>query len=282
MPEHILAIEGVSKTFTVGGPLTGRHYVHAVRGVSLSVDKGDVVGIVGESGSGKTTLSQLVLGLLDPTEGSILLEGRNVSEYSRLNLAKLIQPVFQNPYSSLNPRQCIETIIAAPLRVHGIGDRASRREETIRLMEAVGLPKRLHNRYPVQLSGGQRQRVAIARALILKPRILVCDEPTSALDVSVQAQILNLLDELKRGFDLTYLLISHNLAVVEHMSTKVAVMYQGEKVEEAKTTELFDRPQHPYTKLLLNAILLPHRGSKEPADRLAPAPKSADRTEASA
>ena len=278
MSERILAIKEVSTTFMVGGPLTGRQHVQAVKDVSLSVDKGDVVGIVGESGSGKTTLSQLVLGLLDPTEGSILLEGLNVSEYARLKLARLIQPVFQNPYSSLNPRQCIETIIAAPLRIHGLGGRTSRREEAIRLMEAVGLPRRLHNRYPVQLSGGQRQRVAIARALILKPRVLVCDEPTSALDVSVQAQILNLLDELKNEFDLTYLLISHNLAVVEHMATKVAVMYQGKKVEEAKAIDIFDRPQHPYTKLLLNAILLPHRGSKEPADRLAPTPKSADRT----
>jgi peptide/nickel transport system ATP-binding protein len=189
-----------------------------------------------------------------------LFDGRPIGSLGSRTLARRVQPVFQDPYSSLNPRRTIGAIIGVPLVVHRIGDAKERRAEVERVMGLVGLPRRLYEAYPGQLSGGQRQRVAIARALIMRPAMVICDEPTSALDVSVQSQILNLLADLQEAFGLTYILISHNLAVVEHIATRVAVMYLGRIVEENETEALFSAPRHPYTKALLASVLTPEPG----------------------
>jgi peptide/nickel transport system ATP-binding protein len=202
----------------------------------------------------------LLLGLLPPTGGRITLDGRSLDALDRKAIARRIQPVFQDPYSSLNPRRDIASIVALPLEVHGIGSSSERRAKAIAMLERVGLPPRFAGNTPGQLSGGQRQRVAIARALVMQPDIVICDEPTSALDVSVQAQILNLLMDLRREFGLTYILISHNLAVVEHIATQVAVMYLGKVVEYADTETLFRAPRHPYTQALLASVLTPEPG----------------------
>ncbi len=229
----------------------------AVNKVNLRVRPGEVLGLVGESGCGKSTLSKMILGLLEPSEGNVLIEDKEIDLSDRLALAKKIQPVFQDPYSSLNPRKKIKDIIRLPLVLHKVGTDQEQIESVKSIAEKVGLPERLLEQFPGQLSGGQRQRVAIARALILKPRILICDEPTSALDVSVQAQILNLLLELKEELGLTYLFISHNLAVVEHLADRVAVMNKGQIVEEGSCESIFHDPQHPYTQALLSSILTP-------------------------
>jgi peptide/nickel transport system ATP-binding protein len=250
-----------TRLFTVGGGmLQPRRTLHAVNGVTLGLRKGEVLGIVGESGCGKSTLARMLLGLLEPSGGELLFDGKPLYRMDRLARARRIQPVFQDPYSSLNPRKTIADIISLPLRVHGIGTAEERRERVVRIMEKVGLPRAYLSSYPNQLSGGQRQRVAIARALIMQPEIVICDEPTSALDVSVQSQILNLLIDLRQDFGLTYILISHNLAVVEHIATRVAVMYLGRIVEEADTETLFRDPKHPYTRALLDSVLTPEPG----------------------
>jgi peptide/nickel transport system ATP-binding protein len=249
------------RTFTVGGGMfRRRRTLHAVNGVDLEVRQGEVLGIVGESGCGKSTLARMLLGLTAPTSGTITYGGRDVAAIGRRALARRLQPVFQDPYSSLNPRRSIASIVSLPLDVHGLGTRAERRRRAIEMLERVGLPARLADDTPAQLSGGQRQRVAIARALVMRPEIVICDEPTSALDVSVQAQILNLLLDLRRDFGLTYVFISHNLAVVEHMASRVAVMYLGRVVEQADTAALFARPRHPYTQALLASVLTPEPG----------------------
>jgi peptide/nickel transport system ATP-binding protein len=236
--------------------------------VNLTVRAGEVVGLVGESGCGKTTLARMLLGLLPPTQGEILIDGRPITALPRRAIAALVQPVFQDPYSSLNPRKAVGSIIALPLRVLGNADPSTWRRRVEEMMERVGLSRSLYENYPSQLSGGQRQRVAIARALINRPRLVICDEPTSALDVSVQSQILNLLQELRRDLGLTYLLISHNLAVVEHMATRVAVMYLGRIVEEADTDTLFRAPRHPYSEALLASVLTPEPGLGVPDTHL--------------
>ena len=236
--------------------------------MSLEVRPGEVVALVGESGCGKTTLARMLLGLLPPTAGEIRIGGEATTALPRRAIAALVQPVFQDPYSSLNPRKSIGSIIALPLRVQGGSDSATWRRRVEEMMERVGLARSLHDNFPSQLSGGQRQRVAIARALINRPRLVICDEPTSALDVSVQSQILNLLQELRRDMGLTYLLISHNLAVVEHMATRVAVMYLGRIVEEADTDTLFRAPKHPYTQALLASVLTPEPGLGVPDTHL--------------
>jgi peptide/nickel transport system ATP-binding protein len=199
----------------------------------------------------------MLLGLTPPTAGSVFIDGQDIAAIGRLELARRVQPVFQDPYSSLNPRRSVASIVAFPLDVHGIGTKAERRSKAIAMLERVGLPPRYADSTPGQLSGGQRQRVGIARALVMNPEIVVCDEPTSALDVSVQAQILNLLLELRQEFKLTYVFISHNLAVVEHIATHVAVMYLGRIVEFAATATLFRQPRHPYTQALLASVLTP-------------------------
>ncbi|SDG51925.1 oligopeptide/dipeptide ABC transporter ATP-binding protein [Bosea robiniae] len=256
-----LSIVGATRDYAVS--FHGqRRILRALRGIDLEVGQGEVVAIVGESGCGKTTLSRLMLGIEPPTSGTVAVAGKPIASYHRIERAGLIQPVFQDPYSSLNPRQTLGSIIAAPLAVRGDGNARSRQAAVAEMMQAVGLPPHLLNAYPSQISGGQRQRVAIARALIAQPRILICDEPTSALDVSVQSQIINLIGALQKKLGLTVLLISHNLAVVYHMAERVAVMYLGTVVETGPTEELFARPRHPYTRSLLDAVLPPTPGQR--------------------
>lgn len=256
--DPILEVVDVCRTFVVRrGLFSSRRQLHALNGVSLSIYKGEVMGLVGESACGKSTLAKLMLGLLPTTSGEILLNDKPVAEWERSALARKIQIIFQDPYSSLNPRRTVDSIISLPLRIHKVGNPSSWRSKVEEMLDLVGLPRRLYNSYPSQLSSGQRQRVAIGRALIMRPEIVICDEPTSALDVSVQSQILNLLIDLWKALGVTYLLISHNLAVVEHLATRVAVMYLGRIVEEAQTVRLFSNPRHPYTRLLLESVLTP-------------------------
>ncbi|KCB33335.1 oligopeptide/dipeptide transporter, C-terminal domain protein [Bordetella hinzii CA90 BAL1384] len=255
----LLRASQVSRRFDISaGMFRARRTLHAVNGVDLQVERGSVLGIVGESGCGKSTLARLLLGLTPPSGGSIELDGQDIRGLDRRAMARRVQPVFQDPYSSLNPRRSIASIVSLPLEVHGIDN--PRQHKAIEMLERVGLPPRLAQNTPGQLSGGQRQRVAIARALVMKPDLVICDEPTSALDVSVQALIMNLLMALRRDFNLTYVFISHNLAVVEHIATHVAVMYLGRVVESAPTAELYARPRHPYTQALLASVLTPEPG----------------------
>jgi peptide/nickel transport system ATP-binding protein len=257
-PRPVLELKNVAKTYRVKQGLFGTpKALNAVNDVSLTLGRGEVLGLVGESGCGKSTLAKILLGLEAPTSGQVLVDGEEIIGQDRLALARRIQPIFQDPYSSLNPRKTIADIVSLPLRVHRVGDAASRDKAVRETLDLVGLPARVLNTYPSQMSGGQRQRVAIARALIMHPEIVICDEPTSALDVSVQSQILNLLNALRAEFGLTYLFISHDLAVVEHLATRVAVMYLGRIVEEADVGALFDAPRHPYTRALLNSVLTP-------------------------
>jgi peptide/nickel transport system ATP-binding protein len=256
-----IELRGVRKTFRVKGGLAAKdRHVVACDDISFSVEEGRVLGVVGESGCGKSTLARLILGLLPPDAGEIAVEGKRVLEMDRKARARLIQPVFQDPFSSLNPTTRVRDIVAMPLVAQGGFGRAEIARKVEEMLARVGLSAEQGTRLPAELSGGQRQRVAIARALVLRPRIVVCDEPTSALDVSVQAQILNLLAELRREFNLTYLFISHNLAVVEHVASDVAVMYLGRFVERQPTETLFATPEHPYTKALLASVLTPEPG----------------------
>jgi peptide/nickel transport system ATP-binding protein len=269
MMELALETREVTKTYLVsGGAFRSRRKLKAVNGVSLKVAKGSVLGLVGESGCGKTTMAKLILGLESLTEGEIYIDSQGISKLTAKGIARRVQPVFQDPYSSLNPRKSIASIISLPLRALKVGNRARWNRQVDDIMELVGLPTRLKHNYPNQLSGGQRQRVAVARALIMHPEVVLCDEPTSALDVSVQAQILNLLIELRQELNLTYILISHDLAVVEHIASTVAVMYLGRIVEQAETRELFMRPRHPYTQALLASVLTPEPGLGLPETHL--------------
>ncbi|OSN02214.1 peptide ABC transporter ATP-binding protein [Lonsdalea populi] len=267
-PPHIpgnedLALElcVLSRVFRLNrGLFTKAGEIRAVNNVSLRIRRGETLGLVGESGCGKSTLAKMLLGLLPPTSGNVLIEGREIDAGDRKALASRIQPIFQDPYSSLNPRRTVADIVEVALRLHNIGTPEERRTRVKEMLDVVGMPARTHQQYPGQLSGGQRQRVAIARALIMRPAILICDEPTSALDVSVQAQILNLLLALKQEFGLTYLFISHNLSVVEHLVDHVAVMKKGTIVEQGTREQIFRSPQHPYTKTLLASVLTPEPG----------------------
>ncbi|MCB4824406.1 ABC transporter ATP-binding protein [Roseicella aerolata] len=256
-----IEVRNLRRTFRIKGGLLGKdREVVAVDDVSFSVPTGGVLGVVGESGCGKSTLARVILNLLPPTSGEVLVEGRRLSALDRRARARLIQPIFQDPFSSLNPRRRIKDIVAMPLVAQGNIPARQVNDRVAEMLTRVGLSAEQGERFPAQLSGGQRQRVAIARALVLRPRIVICDEPTSALDVSVQAQILNLLAELRRELNLTYLFISHNLAVVEHVASEVAVMYLGRIVERAEADALFRAPRHPYTRALLASVLTPEPG----------------------
>jgi peptide/nickel transport system ATP-binding protein len=256
--ETAIEVRNLRQEFKVaGGIFSQPRHVIAVDGVSLNVPAGSVLGVVGESGCGKSTLARLILGLMSPTAGDTLVHGQRLADLDRKARARLIQPVFQDPFSSLNPRQSIRDIVSLPLVAQGTYSSQEIDKQTSDVLDRVGISRVMAGRFPAELSGGQRQRVAIARALVIKPKVVVCDEPTSALDVSVQAQILNLLSDLRRDFNLTYLFISHNLAVIEHVASTVAVMYLGRIVEMNETDALFRSPRHPYTRALLESVLTP-------------------------
>lgn len=269
MDRPLLQVEQLVKHFPVAGGI-----VKAVDGVSFSLLPGETFGLVGESGCGKTTIGRTILRLIEPSGGSIIFDGRDLRQLSPAELRRArrdMQIVFQDPYASLNPRMRIGEAIAEPLVIHGIGTAKSRREQVAELLRVVGLEPDYASRYPHEFSGGQRQRISIARALALKPKFIVADEPVSALDVSVQAQIVNLLADLREQFGLTYLFISHGLAVVEHFCTRVGTMYLGKLVEVAPTRRLFAQPRHPYTQALLESIPIP-----DPSRRKVHAPLKGD------
>jgi oligopeptide transport system ATP-binding protein len=263
-PGPLLEVRGLRMHFPVTeGMIARRHVgdVKAVDGVDLTIRRGETLGLVGESGCGKTTMGRCILRLEKPTAGEILYDGVDIAKLDRRALVALrrrIQVIFQDPYSSLNPRQKVGSIIAEPMMVHGVEPDARRRGDRVReLLSVCGLNPNFADRYPHEMSGGQRQRVGIARALALNPEFIVCDEAVSALDVSIQAQIINLLEDLRDKFNLTYLFIAHDLSVVRHLCQRVAVMYLGRVVELAECDEVFDHPLHPYTRALLAAVPVP-------------------------
>ncbi|MFT5394029.1 MAG: oligopeptide transport system ATP-binding protein, partial [Gammaproteobacteria bacterium] len=273
--EPLLEVKNLKKYFTLNGDFVSRvagksRTLKAVDDISFSIDKGETLGLVGESGCGKSTTGRLITRLVEPTEGSIHLKGDDVMDFegkSLLQARKAMQLVFQDPYSSLNPRKTIMQILQRPLEIHKLAPEwAQKRERVLELLNLVGLGREHVDRYPHEFSGGQRQRIAIARALAVDPEIIIGDEPVSALDVSVQAQILNLFRELQEKFGLTYLFIAHDLSVVRHISTRVAVMYVGKIVELGPVDEIFSRPQHPYTNALMAAV--PEADPTKPPPRL--------------
>ncbi|HEU5373709.1 MAG TPA: dipeptide ABC transporter ATP-binding protein [Gaiellaceae bacterium] len=246
-------------------------FVHAVDGVSFDLRAGETLGLVGESGCGKSTLARCAVRLLRPTAGEILYAGKRIDRLSYRQLRPLrreIQIVFQDPYASLNPKKRVGAIIGAPLAVHRLATRSELKHRVQELLETVGLSPDHYNRFPHEFSGGQRQRIGVARALAVNPRLVVADEPVSALDVSIQAQVLNLLDDLQDQFGLTYLFIAHDLSVVRHVSDRIAVMYLGKIVEVARSEELYEQPIHPYTEALLSAVPIPEVGTHQGQERI--------------
>jgi oligopeptide/dipeptide ABC transporter ATP-binding protein len=265
----LIELNNVKKWFPIkSGLLTPvKNFVHAVDGVSLVVNKGETLGIVGESGCGKTTLGRLILALIPITSGTIMYDGLELKKMRNKDIRKKMQIVFQDPGGSMNPRMTVRSIVSEPLIVNGYSDGAEMTKKVGDLLESVGLQRNHMTRFPHEFSGGQKQRVALARALALEPDFILLDEPTSALDVSVQAQVLNLLDEIQKERDLTFVFITHSLNVVHHISDRVAVMYLGKIVELAETDALFERPAHPYTHALLSAIPEPTVG-QDRTDRI--------------
>ena len=261
-PELIRA-ENIKKYYPLKRGLLkkSRGYVKAVDGVSIRVAEKEILGLVGESGCGKTTLGRVILHLEPPTEGAIFFKGQNVCELGKKALRRLrgeMQIIFQDPFASLNPRYTVDQLIREPLMIHKQKNSAFQKDRVLTLLKEVGLKEEHLNRYPHQFSGGQRQRIGVARALALNPKFIVCDEPVSALDVSIQAQVMNLLQELQQKFGLTYLFISHNLSVIRHLCTRIAVMYLGRIVEISPTEVLHDHARHPYTRALLSASPIPN------------------------
>ncbi|MFI9719440.1 ABC transporter ATP-binding protein [Streptomyces sp. NPDC052396] len=271
--ETLLKVDGLVKHFPIQKGLLRRQVgaVHAVDGLSFDVRAGETLGVVGESGCGKSTMGRLVTRLLEPTGGTVEFEGRDISHLgvgAMRPLRRDIQMIFQDPYSSLNPRHTVGTIVGAPFRLQGITPEGGVKREVQRLLELVGLNPEHYNRYPHEFSGGQRQRIGIARALALKPRLVVADEPVSALDVSIQAQVVNLLDDLQDELGLTYVIIAHDLSVIRHVSDRIAVMYLGKLVELADRQALYDKPMHPYTKALLSAVPVPDPRRRAKRERI--------------
>lgn len=253
---NILEIKNLTKFFPIKKGLlsSSKAVVKAVDNVSFSIKKGQTLGLVGESGCGKTTTGRTILRLHEPTSGSIIFDGEDITRVDMKPYRKKMQIIFQDPYASLNPRMTVSDIIGEPLEIHNIGNKAERVERIYSLLEIVGLNREHANRYPHEFSGGQRQRVGIARALAVQPEFIVCDEPISALDVSIQAQIVNMLEDLQQSMGLTYLFIAHDLSMVKHISNMVGVMYLGKLVELADSNEIYSKPLHPYTQALLSSI----------------------------
>jgi len=278
----LLEVRNLVKEFTrTHGPFQASTVVRAVDGVTFSIKAGETFGLVGESGSGKTTTGRCILRLIEPTSGDVEFKGENVLAFDRKRMRQArrdMQIVFQDPYSSLNPRMRAGAIVEEPLVIHGVGSRTERQDRVAELFRLVGLDPEQRARYPHQFSGGQRQRIGLARALALNPSLIIADEPVSALDVSVQAQVVNLLMDLQQQLSLTYLFIAHDLRLVRHICERVAVMYRGRIVEIGRTEALFEAPAHPYTKALLSAIPVPDPRAKR--ERVVLDPGSFDRTAA--
>lgn len=273
MAEVLLKVDGLKKYFPITGGIFGKQTgaVKAVDNISFWVNKGETLGLVGESGCGKSTTGRMLMRLIDPTEGQVVFEGKDLVTLSDSEMRKArkdMQMVFQDPFASLNPRHTVEKILEEPLIVHGIGTKKERKQMVREMLEVVGLSSYHAKRYPHQFSGGQRQRIGIARALMTRPKLVIADEPVSALDVSIQSQVLNLLRDLQKEFQLTYIFIAHDLGVVKHISDRVGVMYLGRLVEITEADKLYEKPLHPYTRALLSAVPIPDPDIKSAGELL--------------